>query len=93
MVNHNKYINRVGGVTSRFFNVILLNGHPAESISGRSYRMLNERPNSVGRQRLVKFINTLFFLEENHCKHAYEEDISYAYYRIERHKNLFSTRP
>ena len=88
--NYKTYVNRVGGVLSRVANVIFLNGNPAESISGRSFRMFNERPASSGRRRLVKFIDALFFLQgKEHCRKAYEEDIEYAQYRLDRHKELF----
>jgi len=45
-------------------NVVLWNGMPDETISARAWR---EQDTS-----LIKFLNLLFFWQENHCKECYE---------------------
>lgn len=72
------YFIRVGDALSQFLNTIL-GGHPNESLSGRSYR-----------QGLYteKIINLLFsHFETEHCKKAYENDVKYAVWLTEYHKN------
>lgn len=84
------YLNRLAGVISRFFNVLLLNGHPAESISGRCWRMRLQNPDSRWWWRLCRFVDTLFFWELDHCMAAYIDDIRYSEYRLEQHDLLFN---
>jgi hypothetical protein len=50
-------------MVSRFLNVLLFNGSPAESISGRAYR--------EDRDWTVKVIDTLYFFDTDHCMVSY----------------------
>lgn len=74
------YLVRLGDVTSQWFNVALFNGMPDESISGRSY-LNTEIKEEVGGYVKTRWIvlnwlaNKLFFLQKNHTKLAYYEDI------------------
>ena len=86
--NKHPYHTRVGGVISRFLNVTFLNGHPSESISGRSWRMRLEHPKNRFWWRMCRFVDFLFFYEKDHCRTAYLEDIHYANARVNAHKNL-----
>lgn len=64
----NRFI-RIGDALSQLLNVLLLNGHPNESLSGRAWRT-----QSVW----YKVIDLLFWFDANHCKSAYNNDIEYA---------------
>ena len=61
---------RIGDALSQLLNVILLNGHPNESLSGRAWR-------TQSGWRIV--IDTVLFFDKEHCKTAYDNDIKYAY--------------
>ncbi len=64
---------RIGNLWSAFsqiLNVLILNGHPNESISGRCYR---ENWSSA-----ESFINKIFFWQSNHCRGAYNNDRDWA---------------
>ena len=63
------YLARIGSCLSHLANVILLNGHPNESISGRAWR---------NGWRIVPLINALFFWQNNHCRGAYSADMAWA---------------
>lgn len=60
---------RIGDALSQLANVILLNGHPNESLSGRAWR-------TQSRWRLV--IDTLLWFDKDHCKVAYYNDLAYC---------------
>lgn len=64
------YWARVGTIISQALNVILFNGHPDESLSARAYRSKN--------QTLIRFIDTVFFWEPNHCFNAFVTDVDRA---------------
>jgi hypothetical protein len=60
---------RLGDATSQWLNVLLLNGDPNHSISGDAYRFR--------RERLRLAIDWLFSpWEAEHCRNAYEHDVS-----------------
>jgi len=61
------YLIKVGDALSQLANVVFLNGHPNESLSGRAHRT---------NSRWEKVID--FFLGKNHCKVAYYNDLLYA---------------
>jgi hypothetical protein len=61
---------RLFSATSQWFNVLLLNGHPNESISGRAYRQ--------NWTAAVKVINGIFFWQSHHCRGAYAKDVEWA---------------
>ena len=54
------------------------------SISGEAYFNRNR-----SRLRYVwyKFINLLFFMQKDHCKWAYENDLKFAQWYIDRDRN------
>lgn len=60
---------RAGDALSQLVNVIVLNGHPNESLSGRAWRT-----QSVW----YKVIDTLLWFDKDHCKVSYENDLAYA---------------
>ena len=63
------YLGRIWSAVSQLLNVILLNGDPNESISGRAYR--EQWPAERG-------INALFFWQSRHCRSAYNTDRQWA---------------
>jgi hypothetical protein len=63
------YLIRVGDALSQLLNVVLLNGHPNESLSGRAWRT---------KSLWYSVIDLLFFFDPRHCKTAYENDLAYA---------------
>lgn len=64
------YIAKMWSAFSQFLNVLLLNGHPNESISGRCY--------GEPWPRAMRIINWVFFWQKNHCKSAYMTDVKWA---------------
>ena len=71
------YLLRVGSALSQLGNVVLLNGAPNESISGRSYR-----------QRWWSEPVIDFIFGKGHCKAAYRQDTVDAYnYLVEYEPN------
>lgn len=63
------YLIKVGDATSQLLNVILLAGHPNESLSGRAWRT-----QSVW----YIVIDTVLWFDKNHCQTAYNNDLRYA---------------
>jgi len=67
---------------SQTLNVLIYNGSPDETVSGRSYR-----EGSAGNQvweRRRKVIDRLFFWEKNHCRQSHLKDVSFAAIIAER---------
>ena len=62
------YLIRIGDALSQLLNVLLLNGHPNESLSGRAYRT---------KSRWYIVIDLIFF-DPRHCLDAFENDLKYA---------------
>lgn len=60
---------KIGDALSQLMNVILLNGHPNESLSGRAWRT---------KSKWYKVIDLILWFDKNHCKTAYENDVKYA---------------
>lgn len=63
------YLIRLGDALSQFINVLVFNGHPNESISGRAWRT---------RSRWYVVINTVLWFDKGHCEAAHINDINYA---------------
>jgi len=63
------YLIGCGDALSQLVNKVAFNGHPNESLSGRSYRegLITE-----------KWIDALFFWQDRHCKKAYENDVLWS---------------
>ena len=73
--NHNSasYILRVLIAIDQLVNVVLLNGSPDHTISGR----VGYKATTTGRRRWLwaeKFIDALFFFDPNHCQASIERD-------------------
>lgn len=60
---------RAGDALSQLLNVVLLGGHPNESLSGRAWRT-----QSVW----YKVIDVLFLWDTDHCRVSHENDVAYA---------------
>lgn len=74
------YIVKIGNSLSQLLNVVFLNGEPDECLSGRAYR--------TDTRWAIVTIDTIFFWDEDHCKSAYMNDLSYAGKVLARHKEL-----
>lgn len=61
---------RVMACVSQTANVVFLNGHPNETISGRCYR--------EGRTEWVEIIDAIFFFDPEHCLGSYLKDYTWA---------------
>lgn len=83
------YIFRFLDCFTQTFNTWILNGSPDESTSGRAYFRQFYKPTKFWRV-MYKIINTIFFLEEDHCKDAYLKDLKRSKIREEIHKQLFT---
>lgn len=70
-------LSRISTVASQFLNVLIFNGHPDETVSGRSYRMetFHNDQRWAWRRRLI---DRAFFWEKDHCRMSHEEDIHFA---------------
>ncbi|MDP3088879.1 MAG: hypothetical protein Q8M99_11920 [Methylotenera sp.] len=64
-----KRLIKIGDALSQLCNVLFLDGHPNESLSGRAWRT-----QSVW----ALWIDLLLWFDENHCKVAHENDKDYA---------------
>lgn len=64
---------RLLALGSQFLNVVIFNGSPDETVSGRSYRQgVLQGCAKWSRQR--QWINKVFFWDEDHCKKSHEQD-------------------
>lgn len=68
------YFRRIGSIMSQTVNVIVLLGHPDESISARSYRMSGSSKRWLFFRRNV--VDKLF--GNGHCEEAFKTDIRHA---------------
>lgn len=68
------YITRVAAWLSQGINCVLLNGSPNQTVSARAY--LNQKEEYWG--VVYKWVNKLFFWQQNHCKESHEADILFA---------------
>jgi hypothetical protein len=82
MISIGRRLVSVGDALSQLLNVLLLpdieDTNANESISGRCHRKDWKIPKG--------FINFLFFLQEDHCKLAFEKDLQRARELTERFK-------
>ena len=75
----------VGSALSQLTYAVFANSHNSNlSISGEAYFNRNR-----SRLRYVwyRFINGLFFFQADHCKWAYENDLKFAQWYIDRDRN------
>ena len=79
------WIITVGGAISQLAYVFFTGSTNSNlSISGEAYFNRNR-----SRLRYVwyKFINMLFFMQKDHCKWAYDNDLKFAQWYIDRDRN------
>ena len=75
----------VGSALSQLAYAVFANSHNSNlSISGEAYFNRNR---SRIRYAWYKFINCLFFFQADHCKWAYENDLKFAQWYIDRDRN------
>lgn len=76
-------IKMLGSALSQLLNVLtasdLTKTGPNESVSARAYRQ------DLSRKR---WINAIFFLQDNHCKSAYLSDVYDAEELLKEHKSI-----
>jgi hypothetical protein len=65
----NKYLIKVGDAFSQMLNVVFLNGHPNESLSGRAWRT---------KSIWAKIIDFILWFDKEHCQKSHENDLDYA---------------
>jgi hypothetical protein len=75
------WLTKTGSAFSQILNTMLLQGDPNESISGRSYRLRDNKYWGIS----YKLVNMLFFLQEDHCKEAYDKDLVWSERYVENH--------
>lgn len=75
-----EYITGIWSASSQWANVVLLFGHPNESISGRSHR----EPWPIAK----RLINKILWWQRDHCKSAYTNDLKWAQTYIEQHQSF-----
>lgn len=83
-----QYLINVGDALSQLINTMVFLGDAEESISGRSYREVYYNKDNKIWPHFYKYVNKLFFLQENHCKYAYLKDLERAKRKIKRHNQL-----
>ncbi|MBQ2015044.1 MAG: hypothetical protein II242_07680 [Peptococcaceae bacterium] len=79
------WIITIGGAISQLAYVFFTGSTNSNlSISGEAYFNRNR-----GRLRYVwyRFINMLFFMQKDHCKWAYDNDLKFAQWYIDRDRN------
>ena len=59
---------------SQTANTFLLFGHHDMTISARCYINRNKK----GWRRAYKFVNSIFFWQEDHCRDSFAEDVKFA---------------
>jgi hypothetical protein len=69
-------IERILTLVSQFGNVVLFDGHPDETISGRAYRQGHLLGDPVWRDRM-HCINRRF-RDPDHCRDSHQLDIDFA---------------
>ena len=75
----------VGSALSQLAYAVFANSCNSNlSISGEAY--FNRNRNRL-RYVWYRFINTLFFMQADHCKWAYENDLKFAQWYIDRDRN------
>jgi len=60
---------KIGDALSQLANVVFLDGHPNESLSGRAWRT---------KSTWYKFIDLLLWFDPNHCEISHMNDVLYA---------------
>lgn len=68
------YVTRIAAWLSQGINCVVLGGSPDQTVSARAYLNQKEEYWDV----VYKWINKLFFWQQNHCKESHEADIVFA---------------
>ena len=68
---------KLGDATSQLINAVVFDGSCNESISGRAYRE---------KKWYERYINLLLWFDKDHCRVAYENDVSYAAKLLAQHR-------
>lgn len=75
---------RINDALSQFLNAAFWRGDPNECISGRCWR--------EQRLRAIRWIDRIFFWQDNHCKEAWEKDNYWAMQRAASLRRLNDAR-
>ena len=82
MSKFTSWIITVGSALSQLAYAVFANSRNSNlSISGEAYFNRNR---SRLRYAWYRFINVLFFMQKDHCKWAYENDLKFAQWYIDR---------
>jgi hypothetical protein len=73
--------NDLVSLVSRFLNAFVFDGSTAQTLSARSHLEAQTSPKWARRKR---FINRLFWWQEDHCKWAWEQEVERARYVLSR---------
>lgn len=76
MKNVNRLL-RLAALASQAVNVIIANGSPDETVSGRAYRR-GSLGGDPGWLRVKIIIDKVFFFQKEHCRKSHEMDVSFA---------------
>lgn len=77
------YLLNISALLSQAVNVIILFGHPDQTVSARAYEM-QDRP-LWG--YIYRSINAVFFWQDDHCMVSYLQDVSRARRLLEFRSN------
>lgn len=82
------YLTNLGTAASQFFNSFLLNGRPDQTISARAHTQQHKQRWKIAR----KVINSIFFLQADHCLKSHNKDIANAKRLLEICSEEFQNR-
>ncbi|HEV7458242.1 MAG TPA: hypothetical protein VGN96_15835 [Roseococcus sp.] len=70
---------RLAAWLSAGLNLLLFNGSPDETLSGRAYRQgVLQQPPSRRWAAYVRWIDRAFFWQPGHCRQSHEQDRAFA---------------
>lgn len=70
---------RLAAWLSAGVNLMLFNGSPDETLSGRAHRQgVLQRPPSRRWAAWARWINRIFFWQADHCRESHEQDVAFA---------------
>jgi len=76
----------VGDALSQLVNATILMGHSNESVSGRCYREVVFNRKQGAWRFFYDTINSIAFLQDNHCREAYSNDVAQAARLLNYHR-------
>ena len=68
---------RLAALASQLLNVVIFNGSPDETVSGRAYRQGGLQGDARW-DNLRKLINKAFFWQPDHCRKSHQQDVRMA---------------